>query len=73
MLDRFLARMTTLEALLRKHTWFTEGGTRATFRNPGTLGDGWLERFGVAAHAPTTGECTGHRGTADRHGIRWTK
>ena len=48
-LDRYLARMAKLEALLRKHTWFTEGSTKATFRNPGSLGDGWLERFGVDA------------------------
>ncbi len=48
-LDRYLARMARLEALLRKHTWFTEGSTKATFRNPGSLGDGWLERFGIDA------------------------
>jgi hypothetical protein len=41
--------MTTLETLLRKHTWFTEGSTKATFRNPGSLADGWLERFGIDA------------------------
>ena len=48
-LDRYLARMATLERLLRERTWFTEGSTTAAFRNPGTLGDGWLERFGVDA------------------------
>jgi len=48
-LEQYLARMAALEALLRKHTWFTEGSTRESFRNPGTLGDGWLERFGVDA------------------------
>ena len=48
-LERYLARMATLETLLRKHTWFTEGSTKAAFRNPGSLGDGWLERFGVDA------------------------
>ncbi|MCX7886363.1 MAG: exo-alpha-sialidase, partial [Verrucomicrobiae bacterium] len=48
-LERYLERMRTLEALLRKHTWFTEGSTQASFRNPGTLGDGWLERFGIDA------------------------
>jgi hypothetical protein len=41
--------MGKLEELLRKHTWFTEGSTEASFRNPGTLGDGWLERYGVDA------------------------
>jgi hypothetical protein len=48
-LERHLARMARLEELLRKHTWFTEGSTKAAFRNPGSLGDGWLERFGVDA------------------------
>lgn len=48
-LDRYLARMKTLESLLRQHTWFTEGSTAPTFRNSGTLGDGWLERYGIDA------------------------
>jgi len=48
-LDRHLARMQRFEDLLRKHTWFTEGATKASFRNPGSLGDGWLERFGIDA------------------------
>lgn len=48
-LERYLKRIETLETLLRKHTWFTEGSTKATFRNPGSLGDGWLERFGIDA------------------------
>lgn len=48
-LEQHLARMATLEELLCKHTWFTEGSTKATFRNPGSLGDGWLERFGIDA------------------------
>ena len=48
-LDRHLARMATLEDLLRKKTWFTEGSTNAVFRNSGTLGDGWLERYGIDA------------------------
>ncbi len=48
-LDRHLKRMATLEALLREHTWFTEGSTKAEFRNAGTLGDGWLERYGIDA------------------------
>ena len=41
--------MATLEELLRKHTWFTEGSTKESFRNSGTLGDGWLERYGIDA------------------------
>jgi len=48
-LERHLARMAVLEQLLRDHTWFTEGSTNAAFRNSGTLGDGWLERFGIDA------------------------
>jgi hypothetical protein len=48
-LDRHLARMSIFEELLRTRTWFTEGTTTATFRNRGTLGDGWLERYGVDA------------------------
>ena len=44
---RHLERMETLERLLRKHTWFTEGS-----RGPGgsdvfTLPDGWLARYGI--------------------------
>ena len=48
-LERHLERMATLEALLRKRTWFTEGSTSAAFRNSGTLGDGWLARYGIDA------------------------
>lgn len=48
-LARHLERMKTFESLLRKHTWFTEGVTSPEFRNSGTLGDGWLERFGIDA------------------------
>ena len=48
-LERHLARMATLEDLLRSKTWFTEGSTAPAFRNSGTLGDGWLERYGIDA------------------------
>ena len=44
-----LARMALFEQLLRDNTWFTEGSTNSAFRNSGTLGDGWLERFGIDA------------------------
>lgn len=47
--EEYLERMKVLEALLRRHTWFTEGSTAPEFRNPGTLGDGWLERYGIDA------------------------
>jgi hypothetical protein len=46
-LKRHLERMEILEELLRKHTWFREGSTKAAFRNSGTLGDGWLKRYGI--------------------------
>jgi len=48
-LNRYLQRMATLESLLRRHTWFTEGSTIEVFRNAGTLGEGWLERYGIDA------------------------
>ena len=48
-LDVTSSRMKTLEALLREHTWFTEGSTNEAFRNTGTLGEGWLERYGIDA------------------------
>jgi len=48
-LEQHLARMKTLEELLRRHTWFTEGTTSPEFRNAGTLGDGWLQRYGIDA------------------------
>lgn len=48
-LPRYLDRMATFETLLRQHTWFTEGSTKGTFRNSGTLGDGWLERYHIDA------------------------
>ncbi len=48
-LEQHLSRMKTLEALLRRHTWFTEGTTSPSFRNAGTLGDGWVERYGIDA------------------------
>jgi hypothetical protein len=48
-IDTHLRRMAVLEQLLRRHTWFTEGSTDAAFRNSGTLGDGWLARYGIDA------------------------
>lgn len=48
-LEQHLSRMKTLEALLRRHTWFTEGTTSPAFRNSGTLGEGWLQRYGIDA------------------------
>ncbi|MBI2925662.1 MAG: peptidase M14 [Verrucomicrobia bacterium] len=48
-LNRHVQRMVILEELLRKHTWFSEGSTQPGFHNAGTLGDGWLERYGIDA------------------------
>lgn len=48
-LANYLAKMQKLEAVLRKYTWFTEGSTTADFRNPGSIGEGLLERFGIDA------------------------
>jgi len=47
--ESYFRRMELLEDLLRRHTWFDEGSTGSSFRNPGTLGEGWLLRFGVPA------------------------
>lgn len=46
--SRYLERMQTLENLLRQHTWFTEG-SRIDRSNVGTLGGGWLARYGIDA------------------------
>jgi hypothetical protein len=48
-LNAYLQRMEVYERLLRKHTWFTEGSTGSGFRNPGTFGEGLLERYGITA------------------------
>jgi len=39
--------MAALEALLRKHTWFTEGSTKPSVASISTLADGWRERYGI--------------------------
>lgn len=48
-LARYLARMEHFEKLLRAHTWFTEGSTKSTFRNPGSFGEGLFVRYGITA------------------------
>ena len=48
-LPRYLERMAVFERLLRQHTWFTEGSTPDSFHNSGSLGEGWLERYGIDA------------------------
>lgn len=47
--DRYVERMARLEQCLRRHTWFTEGSTKPAFRNPGSMGEGLVERFGIDA------------------------
>ena len=48
-LDEYLQRMEKLERLLREHSWFTEGSTKSSFHNPGTIGEGLLARHGITA------------------------
>lgn len=48
-IEKYLSRMAHFEQCLRDHTWFTVGSTKPTFHNPGTLGEGWFQRFGVDA------------------------
>jgi len=48
-LETYLTNMRRFEDLLRKHTWFREGSTGSSFRNPGSFGEGLLERFGIDA------------------------
>jgi len=48
-LEAYLKQVDRYEALMREHTWFTEGKTGGSFRNPGSIGEGLLERFGIVA------------------------
>ena len=45
--QRSRERMAALEALLRKHTWFTEGSAKPSAASISTLADGWRERYGI--------------------------
>jgi hypothetical protein len=47
--EKHLARMMFFEKCLREHTWFTEGSTKPSFHNPGSLGEGFFVRFGIDA------------------------
>ena len=47
--EAYLAGMQRFEALMMEHTWFTEGSTGGSFRNPGTFGEGLLIRYGIDA------------------------
>jgi len=46
-LDTYLANAKRLESLMLEHTWFREGATGGSYRNPGSLGEGFLERYGI--------------------------
>jgi hypothetical protein len=48
-LKNIFSRVERFESLLYKHTWFTVGKTGGDFRNPGSFGEGLLERFGIDA------------------------
>jgi hypothetical protein len=47
----YISNMKRFETILRKHTWFTEGsiGGDAGFRNPSSIGEGLLYRYGIDA------------------------
>ncbi len=47
--DRYLAQMSRFEELLRRHTWFSEGATAPSFRNPGSFGEGLWSRYHIPA------------------------
>jgi hypothetical protein len=46
---KYLENMKRLETLLYKYTWFREGPTGGDFRNPGSFGEGLLERYDIDA------------------------
>lgn len=48
-LQIYLSHAQRLESLLYKYTWFTEGRKGSSFRNPGTIGEGLAERYGIDA------------------------
>src|SRR5205085_415810 len=48
-LEEYLAHVQRFESLLYKYTWFTEGKKGGEFRNPGTIGEGLAERYGINA------------------------
>jgi hypothetical protein len=48
-LEEYLSHMNRFESLLYKYTWFTQGPKAEAFRNPGTIGEGLMERYGIDA------------------------
>ncbi len=48
-LEMYLEKMKKFERILRANTWFTEGVSGGDFRNPGSFGEGLVERYGIDA------------------------
>lgn len=48
-LEQYLEKMKKFEKILRANSWFAEKVTGGEFRNPGSFGEGMLERYGVDA------------------------
>jgi hypothetical protein len=48
-IEDYLDNVKRLEQALREFTWFDEGSSGPGKRNPGTLGEGLLERYGIDA------------------------
>jgi len=48
-LETYLSHIERFESLLYKYTWYTEGRKGGEFRNPGTIGEGLAERYGIDA------------------------
>jgi hypothetical protein len=48
-LEQYFSHVQRFEALLYNLTWFTEGRKGGEFRNPGTIGEGLAERYGIDA------------------------
>ncbi|NOY81669.1 MAG: peptidase M14 [Kiritimatiellaeota bacterium] len=47
--ELYQANMVRLEEVLRRFTWFREGRVSPNFRNPGSLGEGLCDRYGIDA------------------------
>jgi len=48
-LEKYMNNMNRFEKILRKHTWYTEGAKKSSFKNSGTFGEGLVERYGIDA------------------------
>jgi len=47
--ETYISHVRLFESLLYKYTWFTERSKGGDFRNPGTIGEGLAERYGIDA------------------------